>query len=105
MGKLHRLSIEAFLEEFPQAKTKPVSVQLNLVFSDCQYEELVLLDNPFSDIVTYFIFVAKLNDEKITIRPDFENIVRRNTKESECGGLGIVFTLLGIQEHDIEAVN
>ena len=99
MGKLHRLSIEAFLEEFPQTKTKPVSVQLNLVFSDCQYEELVLLDNPFSDIV------AKLNDEKITIRPDFENIVRRNTKESECGGLGIVFTLLDIQEHDIEAVN
>lgn len=69
-GRFHRISVEAYLDKRPEeTRTKPISVYLHLMYSSCAYEELVLIDSPFQDMM------AQLNDDKVTIWPDFNQIV------------------------------
>ena len=47
--------------------------------------------------------MAQLNDDKVTIWPDLDQIVQRNTHKSECGDMAITFTIQDTYLYDPKA--
>ena len=87
-GKYHKMVVQALFENLPEIRSRPSSIQLELVYSPCPYEQLELIERPFEDEI-----VAHLNDEMIRIEPDFDKFVKRTKPKSQCGKLGMMFIL------------
>ena len=87
-GKYHKMVVQAFFEKLPEIRSRPSTIQMELVYSPCPYERLELLDRPFEDEI-----VAQLNDKMIRIEPDLDQLVKRSKPKSQCGKLGMIFIL------------